>query len=781
MYSYTWDSETGGLLLNSSPLQFSKEPRPVYYQELDILGFDKYWNYAKDDSAPYMWAEANNYYYRGKLVAQTKGGSFFTAPHIILIDDPEPGNGPLQRVDVESMLLKNQEIMEGLIAETIKKVYNTYLEHRDRVDIFHVSFSGGKDSEVTLDIVQRALPHNDFVVVFGDTGMEFPDTYAMVEDAKIKCAQMGISFYVAKSHMKPADSWRMFGPPTSTIRWCCSVHKTTPQLLLIKDILKKDNFTEMAFVGVRADESVRRSGYDYVSYGMKHRGQWSCNPILQWNSAEVYLYIYMNGLRLNSAYKRGNTRAGCLVCPMSTNRNDFLNYRCYPEQTKALTDIIFELNTSEQKNSDKQVSYVENNGWKARKNGRDISISPKDYDESIVGSNLVITFKNIGNNYIQWLKTLGSVIYNEDCSRIVIDSHGSSHELSVSYLDNDYIRVIISNESTASNIIFLKNIRKIFRKCHYCVGCKVCEANCKFGNLSFDERGNVSIKDTCKHCGQCLDIDTGCFVYKSLWLSKGLGNMNKSKSLDCYAAHAPKIEWFQQYVKLGERFKTEHTLGNNQIPMFNRFLRDSGIIDGDIETQLGRLLRESNLDDLSVWAIMLVNLSYTPEVGWFISTFDFHTTISQNEIVNKLSEIDTVSSSALKSIPSALKRISQLPLAEVGFGSSIKAAKEFGGTCFNRIPWQEPDPKVILYSLYKFAETCGSYYQFTLSSLLDIDVDRDGISPSQIFGLDRDSMTSILKGLSINYPDYISVSFTHDLDSITLREEKSSGDILNLF
>lgn len=768
-------------MLNSSPLQFSKEPRPVYYQELDILGFDKYWNYAKDDSAPYMWAEANNYYYRGKLVAQTKGGSFFTAPHIILIDDPEPGNGPLQRVDVESMLLKNQEIMEGLIAETIKKVYNTYLEHRDKVDIFHVSFSGGKDSEVTLDIVQRALPHNDFVVVFGDTGMEFPDTYAMVEDAKIKCAQMGISFYVAKSHMKPADSWRMFGPPTSTIRWCCSVHKTTPQLLLIKDILKKDNFTEMAFVGVRADESVRRSGYDYVSYGMKHRGQWSCNPILQWNSAEVYLYIYMNGLRLNSAYKRGNTRAGCLVCPMSTNRNDFLNYRCYPEQTKALTDIIFELNTSEQKNSDKQVSYVENNGWKARKNGRDISISPKDYDESIVGSNLVITFKNIGNNYIQWLKTLGSVIYNEDCSRIVIDSHGSSHELSVSYLDNDYIRVIISNESTASNIIFLKNIRKIFRKCHYCVGCKVCEANCKFGNLSFDERGNVSIKDTCKHCGQCLDIDTGCFVYKSLWLSKGLGNMNKSKSLDCYAAHAPKIEWFQQYVKLGERFKTEHTLGNNQIPMFNRFLRDSGIIDGDIETQLGRLLRESNLDDLSVWAIMLVNLSYTPEVGWFISTFDFHTTISQNEIVNKLSEIDTVSSSALKSIPSALKRISQLPLAEVGFGSSIKAAKEFGGTCFNRIPWQEPDPKVILYSLYKFAETCGSYYQFTLSSLLDIDVDRDGISPSQIFGFDRDSMTSILKGLSINYPDYISVSFTHDLDSITLREEKSSGDILNLF
>lgn len=65
MYSYSYDVETGGILLNSSPLLFSKEPRPVYYKELDILGLDKYWNYEKNDSYPYMWAEANNYFYRG--------------------------------------------------------------------------------------------------------------------------------------------------------------------------------------------------------------------------------------------------------------------------------------------------------------------------------------------------------------------------------------------------------------------------------------------------------------------------------------------------------------------------------------------------------------------------------------------------------------------------------------------------------------------------------------------------------------------------------------------
>lgn len=35
MYSYDWDSSTGGYILNSTPLKFSKEPRPVYYKELD--------------------------------------------------------------------------------------------------------------------------------------------------------------------------------------------------------------------------------------------------------------------------------------------------------------------------------------------------------------------------------------------------------------------------------------------------------------------------------------------------------------------------------------------------------------------------------------------------------------------------------------------------------------------------------------------------------------------------------------------------------------------------
>ena len=98
-----------------------------------------------------------------------------------------------------------------------------------------------------------------------------------------------------------------------------------------------------------------------------------------------------------------------------------------------------------------------------------------------------------------------------------------------------------------------------------------------------------------------------------------------------------------------------------------------------------------------------------------------------------------------------------------------------------RMPWQNPNPLVILYSLYKFAEACGDYYQFTLSRLLNYDIDSDGISPTKIFGLDCNQMEKILNGLTINYPDFINASFTLDLDNITLNSEKTSQDVLSLF
>jgi len=98
---------------------------------------------------------------------------------------------------------------------------------------------------------------------------------------------------------------------------------------------------------------------------------------------------------------------------------------------------------------------------------------------------------------------------------------------------------------------------------------------------------------------------------------------------------------------------------------------------------------------------------------------------------------------------------------------------------FIRGSWKSPDEKVILYSLYKFAEACGNYKQFTLTRLLDHEVESDGISPTQIFGLDRETMEKILNGLTFNYPDLIEARFTLGLDNITLKSDKTAAEVLD--
>lgn len=65
--------------------------------------------------------------------------------------------------------------------------------------------------------------------------------------------------------------------------------------------------------------------------------------------------------------------------------------------------------------------------------------------------------------------------------------------------------------------------------------------------------------------------------------------------------------------------------------------------------------------------------------------------------------------------------------------------------------------------------------------MLDNSIERDGISPTRIFGLDYDTMIPILNGLSANYPDFISASFALGLDTINLSSDKKPQDVLTLF
>ena len=771
MYSYEWDSSTGGYVLTPTPLAFSKEPRPVYYKELDILGFDKYWEYDKNDCFPYMWAEVNSYYYRGRLVAKTKGGSFFTAPEIEIIDNPEPAGHPLRFVDIPAMVEKNIAILEQLVQDTIKKIYNTYVEYKSVVDVFYVAFSGGKDSVVALDLVQRALPHNSFKVLFGDTGMEFPDTYKTVEEVKKVCAEGEIEFLTSRSQYEPDYTWSKFGPPATVHRWCCSVHKTSPQIIVLRDALGKPDFTGMAFIGVRASESLSRSEYDYVSLGEKHKGQYSCNPILEWNSAELYAYIYLRQLYLNEAYKKGNRRAGCLVCPRAAERNEYMARICYPAQFNALMDKVRDMYSHNFRTEDKLEEFIRNGGWKARKNGRDLPLKI-DYKEKSDAHFFQITVDSPKTDWREWIKTIG--VIKNDSSPYIIDFRGSEYQFEV-VETNDCLKVRYDIALAKKAPLFTKLLKNVFRKTACCIGCKECEADCHKGMIHMHD-GKVTIAEGCVHCSQCHKVDKGCLIYKSLELPRGGTKMGKTQSLNCFSHHAPKLDWMEQYFTFKNEFKEKNTLGSQMFSFFKRFLKDADLLDDNGFTRFAEIISDIGLDENLSWALMLANLAYNPQIGWYICNISFGETMSKEYVCSMLVDCGA-DEKWVNDVWSSLARILDLPFSHVGLGEMVKEKNK--AVALYRTGWQVPDERVILYSLYQFSEKCGNFKQFTLTRLLDTSIESEGISPTQIFGLNRDTMEKILNGLTFNYPDLIEARFTLGLDNITLKSDKSAEEILN--
>lgn len=776
MYSYDWDEETGGLLLNSTQQKMSKEPRPVYYKELDILGFDKYWNYAKDDSAPYMWAEANNYWYRGRKVASVKGGSLYTAPELVLLEEPEPDGKPLIPVNIPLMVAKNHTILEALVQDTIKKVFNIYVSYRKKVDIFYVAFSGGKDSVVTLDIVQRALPHNEFKVVFGNTDMEFPTTTELVQKLSRKCSDEDIEFLEAASNMTSKESWNIFGPPARKVRWCCTVHKTAPVINMLSDKFANGKLRCVMITGVRGDESVSRSGYDEMSMGKKMAGQYSFHPILEWSSAEIYLYIYSQGLLLNDAYKYGFNRVGCIMCPNSSEKHEYIKRQCFPELVDEYCERITQ-NSAKDLSGDNAKIFLETGGWKSRLSGRELKFSEEDrFQLNETPAHLKFSVNKLNPVWKTWYKTMG--IIEENSGEIMLEYNGVWRKCRESEDENGGLIEIENLGNSKNSIEFIFLFKSVLAKSQYCIFCKTCVAECPHRNISMSD-GKVTISDKCIKCHECLKILSGCLYYNSIRGSKAMKSL---KGINKYLSVGVDAEWINSFID-----DNSFEPGNRKTDVMYGFMTDAGIVAKRKLTSFGELITRMGTSDANSWALMLCNLAYTPAFQWYIKNIPFNETYYERQLDIDMGEDTT--KKAKSEFWNGFKTILDTNEAfkEIGLGipditvKQTTAGEKKSMNSLVRQPWQDPDPRVILYSLYKFAEACGDYYHFTLRRLMDHEVDSAGISPTQIFGTDSDTMQQILIGLSINYPEFINASFTLDLDKIDLVNTKSSSDVLELF
>ena len=119
MYHYEWDRKTRGYKLTTRQGKFvAAEIRPVFAEELKLIGFDKHFSIDPSEIRPYMWAKNNIYFYNGEEVARLHKTQLGKPLNVEFLVKPRK----LQPVDILSMVKVNDRIMKALVAETLKKI-----------------------------------------------------------------------------------------------------------------------------------------------------------------------------------------------------------------------------------------------------------------------------------------------------------------------------------------------------------------------------------------------------------------------------------------------------------------------------------------------------------------------------------------------------------------------------------------------------------------------------------------------------------------------------------
>ncbi len=775
MYNRIWDYETGGYLLSPDLIaQLVKEVRPVYHEELDLLGFREKggWIY-EESSEPLLWAETRTYYHGGQKVAAAVGGGLYTAPELQF----EVEGLRLEPINTQLMVGKNRLVMQSLVNSTLEKIYNVYREYRKKgIDVIYVAFSGGKDSLVLLDLVARALPHDDFVVVFGDTGMEIPDTYDAVNTAKTKYSD--IRFYTAQSHLEAKDSWRLFGPPSRTQRWCCSVHKSAPSLLLLRELTGSKSMRALAFDGVRAEESNARATYDMVSDGRKHRIQTNCSPMLNWYSSEVFMYLFEHDLLLNRAYRTGSIRVGCALCPTSSPWWDFIANARYHTSLSPFVELLDQYAEHKELAPAQRNTYLDTGGWKGRVGGRGLRIGGNRVIEQASDGSFTAIVRQQDSDWREWIKAIGnlSVI---DGTAVWLDYDGSKYRLSHSSVD-DKVCVTLSGLANSKTDIRLRYLfRNAINKAAFCVGCRVCAVACASGAIS--TRGGAVILDEekCVHCHACLDKPKGCLVAKSLATTMGGDPMNPNnlKGMNRYQHFGFRKEWLQYLGELGEDFWASDKLGNRQFDAFRVWLKEAGILENNRISSLGSKLLSLGSDSLLTWGVIAANLAYNSTIfRWYVRNVDFGVMYAVSDLVTMLGD-DHSESTRKNAITSLVETFKRSPIGtEVGCGVCEFRGKQVVSVQRNRM--RQIDERLLLYTLYVFAEKMDGYHSFTLAELMNDSEGRSGIGPGWLFGLDRESLEKCLLGLSLSHPNAIRVDFSKDLDNIFLDKGRQPEEMI---
>ena len=391
-----------------------------------------------------------------------------------------------------------------------------------------ISFSGGKDSTATADVVIKALSIPNLVHIFGDTTLEFPYT---TEYAKRYRSEHPQAIFKEARNMEQVfmDVCEDIGPPARMMRWCCSMFKTGPITRVINSLYRNQQI--LTFYGIRKSESVSRSKYNRVeddAESVKIQQQTVASPIFFWKDMDVWLYLLAEKIDFNEAYRLGYDRVGCWCCPNNNQRAQFLSRIYMPEKSKEWRDFLIAFAKKIGK-PDPDV-YVDEGSWKARQGGNglpsanDVKIRfanctseehakiyrlVRAFDDELIG--MFVPFGRVAPE-------LGQKLLHEV---IVLDPRTNVPILSIQPFTHDEYdyAVKIKTMNVADHDDLQRMVGYQIRKFNACRQCLKCESLCRVGAISIVGGQYYIDPNKCVHCKKCMTakyLDGGCTMDKYL-------------------------------------------------------------------------------------------------------------------------------------------------------------------------------------------------------------------------------------------------------------------------
>lgn len=790
MYSYLWDRgkrACGYRLVTQTGKFVASEIRPVFAEELALTGLAERLAFDPAERRPFLWAKQNVYLYRGEEIARANKTRYGKPLEIewrgALCWEHTAHRAKTRRkmelspVDIGAMVTKNRNIMSALVADTLKRIKEMYDSQVEKCDVLYIGFSGGKDSVVLLDLCHRVLPL-DVPVVFSDTDMELPDTYRVWED--IQGQYKDRTFLKVAATNRALENWRLFGPPSRSVRWCCAVHKSAPALIDLKKRLGMTAVKAAAFLGVRGEESLSRSDYEDIGAGVKTLAQTNLMPILDWGAHELWLYLFEHDLPLNRAYRYGLSRVGCVMCPESSERYAWFVDAIYPDAMKPYSDTIIETSAKEFASPDEARDFLGSSNWQARKSGVALSEHLSRPTEKQDGLNVEWYGDGLhSDTFFEWLKTVGDVYTTEsdDTFRLVV-KHGHREGIMVKVCDSEtgaeHVRVAFADDPERKR--FLPVFRAVLQKSIACVGgCQVCEAECPVGAIQ-PTNGKITVDGArCVHCLRCHSMDFSCWRFKSMYVADS--SQTGLRGINAYNNFGLRSGFISIY--LAERDAFDQTVQLNhakQVPAAKAWFRQALLMDAKTAApmKLLDLFEKRGVEDLLAWDCVWMGLANNaPIVRWLVATLKLDVPYLDAELFELLGS--SIKDVTKKGGMQALKNMLVSTPLGAGETSVCELVKKGKHTVGLKRRSRLVDPLVVLYGLYVMAEK-SQRDVVTVRQMMTAEFDGDFVSPLAAFGIPPDEFKKQCMGLAAVHPGFIACSFTLGLDEVRVFPETKSRD-----